>query len=95
MTGTEMGTRAKAQPGLFSQLAPLFIAAGIKNPQEIMKLINQFSGGTDNSSGIDASNLPSGGLGSEDWGSLAGESAPYSADYTDLLGGGDYSSYFG
>ena len=54
MTGTGMGTRAPAQPGLFSQLAPLFIAAGIKDPKAIKDLLGLFSGG----SGTE-SNLPS------------------------------------
>lgn len=51
MTGTGMGTRAPAQPGLFAQLAPLFIAAGIKDPKAIKKLLEMFSGGSGAESG--------------------------------------------
>lgn len=42
MTGTGLGSRAKAQPGLLSQLAPLFIAAGIKDPNKMKELLDLF-----------------------------------------------------
>lgn len=51
MTNTGMGTRAPAQPGLFSQLAPLFIAAGIKDPASIKKLLEMFGGGSESGGG--------------------------------------------
>ena len=76
MTGTGMGTRASAQPGLFAQLAPLFIAAGIKDPKMIQKLLSQFGATSVDSPG--SGGLPSGGIGdSEVW---------------DFGGGGDFAS---
>ena len=68
MTGTGLGTRAAAQPGLFAQLAPLFIAAGIKDPKQIKKLMDMFSGGSDGASPTDAGSLASGDMSAaNDW----------------------------
>jgi hypothetical protein len=51
MNATGMGTRAAAQPGLFAQLAPLFIAAGIKDPATIKEILARFGGGAGKSPG--------------------------------------------
>jgi len=101
MSGTGMGTRAGAQPGLFAQLAPLFIAAGIKDPKEIKKLMDLL-GGTKSTPTPELSSpggysgggdsLPSGGFGAEDWGSLAGD-VPVE-DYSDLFNSGDWSGMY-
>jgi hypothetical protein len=81
LNATGMGTRAKAQPGLFAQLAPMFIAAGIKDPKEIKKLMDMFSGGSGTTSGLDTADLSTGGFGGEDWGDLSGV-----GDTTDMSG---------
>lgn len=44
MNQTGLGTRAKAQPGLFAQLAPFLISMGIKNPEDIKKAIDTIGG---------------------------------------------------
>jgi len=76
MTSTGLGTREKAQPGLFAQLAPLFIAAGIKDPNEIMKMIRAVTG-----SGAETTpDLTTGSTGSLD----------YNPDW--FQGGGDIAS---
>lgn len=95
MTNTGMGTRAGAQPGLFAQLAPLFIAAGIKDPKMIQKMLSMFGGGSGTES-PGSGGLPSGGMGGDDWGNLGGGSDLSSGgfggeDWGDLGGGGGYT----
>jgi hypothetical protein len=93
MTGTGLGTRSAAQPGLFAQLAPLFIAAGIKDPKEIKKLMDMFSGGKPtpalpSSTGGEVS-PGSGDMDAIDWGSVADSDwlSNFSADDLASTGG--------
>jgi hypothetical protein len=91
MTGTGMGTRAAAQPGLFSQLAPLFIAAGIKDPKEIKRLLEMFSGKptADVTPDLPSSGTPSG-FGEDWWSGSSG--ADLGTDWGSLFSGDDLAA---